>query len=122
MALATIDENTAGRLIHHSNRGCQHCSDAYVSELKRHGIGISMTQSGDPLENAVAERANGILKTEWPYKMSIATREECRSELERIIGFYNTERPHMSIGMQTPEVAHTQSGTQRRCWKTEDSR
>ena len=60
--------------------------------------------------------------SEWLYKMSIATREECRSELERIIGFYNTERPHMSIGMQTPEVAHTQSGTQRRCWKTEDSR
>lgn len=117
MALATIDENTAGRLIHHSDRGCQYCSDAYVSELKRHGIGISMTQSGDPLENAVAERANGILKTEWPYKMSIATREECRSELERIIGFYNTERPHVSIGMQTPEVAYTQSGTQRRCWK-----
>lgn len=117
MALATIDENTSCRLIHHSDRGCQYCSDAYVSELKRHGIGISMTQSGDPLENAVAERANGILKTEWLYKMSIATREECRSELERIIGFYNTERPHMSIGMQTPEVAHTQSGTQRRCWK-----
>lgn len=115
MALATIDENTAGRLNHHSDRGCQYCSDAYVSELKRHGIGISMTQSGDPLENAVAERANGILKTEWPYKMSIATREECRSELERIIGFYNTERPHMSIGMLTPEVAYTQSGTQRRC-------
>lgn len=43
MALATIDENTAGRLIHHSDRGCQYCSDAYVSELKRHGIGISMT-------------------------------------------------------------------------------
>ena len=55
------------------------------------------SQSGDPLENAVAERANGILKTEWLYKMNIATRDECRDELERIIGFYNTERPHMSI-------------------------
>ena len=117
MALATIDGDTAGRLIHHSDRGCQYCSDAYVSELKSRGIGISMTQSGDPLENAVAERANGILKTEWLYKMSIATRDECRDELERIICFYNTERPHMSIGMQTPEVAHTQSGGQRRCWK-----
>ena len=117
MALSDIDDMTAGRLIHHSDRGCQYCSDAYVSELKSHGVSISMTQSGDPLENAVAERANGILKTEWLYKMTIATREECRSELERIIGFYNTERPHMSIGMQTPEVAHTQSGIQRRCCK-----
>lgn len=117
MALATIDEDTARYLIHHSDRGCQYCSDAYVSELKKHGISISMTQSGDPLENAIAERANGILKTEWLYKITIATREECKTILERIIGFYNTQRPHMSIGMQTPEVAHTQSGEQRRCWK-----
>ena len=117
MALATIDDETASRLIHHSDRGCQYCSDAYVAELKKHGISISMTQSGDPLENAVAERANGILKTEWLYKMTIATRDECRAVLERIIGFYNTQRPHMSIGMQTPEAAHMQSGEQRRCWK-----
>ena len=117
MALATIDDETASRLIHHSDRGCQYCSDAYVAELKKYGISISMTQSGDPLENAVAERANGILKTEWLYKMTIATRDEGRSVLERIIGFYNTQRPHMSIGMQTPEAAHMQSGEQRRCWK-----
>ena len=76
-----------------------------------------MTQSGDPLENAIAERANGILKTEWLYKMTIATRAECKAVLERIINFYNTQRPHMSIGMQTPEVAHGQSGEQRKCWK-----
>lgn len=117
MALATIDDETASRLIHHSDRGCQYCSGAYVSELKKRGVSISMTQSGDPLENAVAERANGILKTEWLYKMNIATRKECKTVLKRIIGFYNTRRPHMSIGMQTPEVAHTQSGAQRRCWK-----
>lgn len=117
MAMETIDDETASRLIHHSDRGCQYCSDAYVAELKKHGISISMTQSGDPLENAVAERANGILKTEWLYKMTIATRDECKAILERIIGFYNTQRPHMSIGMQTPEAAHMQSGEQRRCWK-----
>ena len=60
MALSGIDAGTARGLIHHSDRGCQYCSDAYVSELKKWGIHISMTQSGDPLENAVAERANGI--------------------------------------------------------------
>lgn len=117
MALATIDEETAHQLIHHSDRGCQYCSDAYVSELKKHGIRISMTQSGDPLENAIAERANGILKSEWLYKMSIPTRAECKAILERIIGFYNNERPHMSIGWQTPEQAHNQMGEQQRCWK-----
>ena len=90
---------------------------AYVDELKKWGVSISMTQSGDPLENAVAERANGILKTEWLYKMKIETRSACSSVLDRIINFYNKERPHMSIGMQTPEVAHMQTGEQRRCWK-----
>ena len=117
MALATIDDDTASRLIHHSDRGCQYCSNEYVSELKKRHVNISMTQSGDPLENAIAERANGILKVEWLYKMKISTREECRTILDRIIDFYNTQRPHMSIGMQTPEAVHLQTGEQRRCWK-----
>ena len=90
MALATIDDVTASRLIHHSDRGCQHCSNEYVSELKKHHVSISMTQSGDPLENAIAERANGILKVEWLYKMKIPARNECQSILNRIIDFYNT--------------------------------
>ena len=117
MALATIDDVTASRLIHHSDRGCQYCSNEYVSELKKRHVNISMTQSGDPLENAIAERANGILKVQWLYKMRITTRDECRSILDRIIDFYNTQRPHMSIGMQPPEAVHMQTGEQRRCWK-----
>ena len=117
MALSTIDAGAARYLIHHSDRGCQYCSSSYVEKLKQKGVSISMTQSGDPLENAVAERANGILKTEWLYKMNIATRDECKSVLTRIIGFYNTQRPHMSINMQTPEVAHTQTGEQHKRWK-----
>ena len=117
MALATIDDVTASRLIHHSDRGCQYCSNEYVSELKKRHVNISMTQSGDPLENAIAERANGILKVEWLYKMRITTRDESRSILDRIIDFYNTQRPHMSIGMQPPEAVHMQTGEQRRCWK-----
>ena len=118
MALGTIPLEHAHALIHHSDRGSQYCSHEYVGVLKKLNIGVSMTQSGDPLENAVAERANGILKTEWLYKMKFATRKECQAELERIIPFYNGERPHMSIGMQTPNEAHGQEGPQKRCWKT----
>lgn len=117
MAYKTIDDDTARCLIHHSDRGCQYCSQMYVTILKSRGTQISMTQSGDPLENAVAERANGILKTEWLYRMNILTRKACKKELSRIIAFYNDERPHMSIGNQTPSVAHTQSGPQQRMWK-----
>ncbi len=117
MALATIDDETARNLIHHSDRGCQYFSATYVAALKERGVMISMTQSGDPLENAIAERGNGILKTEWLYKMKIKDIEECLMILRRIILFYNTERPHMSIGNQTPETVHQQSGPQKRCWR-----
>ncbi len=117
MALRGVDKDDCRGLIHHSDRGCQYCSHAYIKKLKEHDIEISMTQSGDPLENAIAERANGILKTEWLYKMKIKDIEECKTILERIVAFYNTERPHMSIGMQTPEVAHKQFGTQNRQWR-----
>ncbi|WP_052016923.1 DDE-type integrase/transposase/recombinase [Arcticibacter svalbardensis] len=52
-------------LIHHSDRGIQYCCDAYVSLLQRHRIQISMTQSGSPYDNAVSERVNGILKSDF---------------------------------------------------------
>jgi transposase InsO family protein len=117
MALSTLPEGGAPYLIHHSDRGCQYCSHIYVETLKSRGIQISMTQSGDPLENAVAERANGILKTEWLCRMVIPDGKKCRTEVQRIIGFYNDERPHMSVGWQTPSEAHVQTGLQKRCWK-----
>lgn len=98
-------------------RGCQYCSGLYVDTLKSRKIQISMTQSGDPLENAVAERANGILKSEWLYRMEPPSKKECSSTLSRIMDFYNDERPHMSIGYKTPSEVHCQSGLQKRCWK-----
>ena len=51
-------------VIHHSDRGIQYCSTAYVELLQQHHAHISMTQNGDPYENAIAERVNGILKSE----------------------------------------------------------
>ena len=117
MALSTLPEGKATDLIHHSDRGCQYCSHTYVDELRSRNIQISMTQSGDPLENAVAERANGILKSEWLYHMDPPSENECKNVISRIIGFYNDERPHMSVGYHTPSEAHSQSGLQKRRWK-----
>ena len=117
MALATLRKGDAPYLIHHSDRGCQYCSAMYVDALRDRKIQISMTQSGDPLENAVAERANGILKTEWLYRMDPPAPQDCEASLSRIIAFYNNERPHMSVGYKTPSEAHSQSGLQKRCWK-----
>jgi transposase InsO family protein len=49
-------------LIHHSDRGSQYCCKPYVDLLRHNNIAISMTLNGDPYENAIAERVNGILK------------------------------------------------------------
>ncbi len=116
-ALTGLDETITSELIHHSDRGVQYCSSVYVSILMERHVQISMTRSGDPLENAVAERANGILKSEWLYRMQIPTRSQCEAEIRRIIEFYNNERPHMSIGYKTPCEVHETGISENRCWK-----
>lgn len=89
--------------IHHSDRGSQYACDAYIRTLQEHHIRISMTESYEPTDNAVAERMNGILKTEWIYGRSLFKDEqEARKEIAQMINFYNDQRPHMSIGMKKP--------------------
>jgi transposase InsO family protein len=89
--------------IHHSDRGVQYACDAYVELLLEHHIRISMTESSEPTDNAIAERMNGILKTEWIYGMSLFEDEQdARAQIAGMIEFYNNERPHMSIGMKKP--------------------
>ncbi len=66
MALTALDGAAVPlQLIHHSDRGIQYCSSKYVKLLQENGIRISMTENGDPLENAIAERVNGIIKEEY---------------------------------------------------------
>ncbi len=55
----------SSELIHHSDRGLQYCSKLYIDCLKDNGINISMDEKGNPYENAIAERVNGILKDEF---------------------------------------------------------
>lgn len=106
------------KLIHHSDRGVQYCSNAYVERLQSRSIQISMTENGDPRENAVAERVNGILKEEWINRESIESLEEGKEVIGRIIELYNKKRPHLSNNYLTPEQAHTQKGVLKRQWKT----
>jgi len=96
-------------LIHHSDRGIQYCSSKYTGLLEQSHIHISMTESGDPLENAVAERVNGILKDELLEKKydSFALAQQA---IAVAISVYNYHRPHSSLNMLTPAVAHTLSG------------
>ncbi len=62
MALKRIEGMTNINLIHHSDRGCQYASSEYVRLLQEHDIRISMTETGDPKDNAQAERINNTMK------------------------------------------------------------
>ena len=118
MALNGRDESSIHGLIHHSDRGCQYCSAEYVGVLKAHGIDISMTSKGDPYENAIAERLNGILKTEWLYNETLTSVDMAQKRIDDIVFAYNNVRPHMSIGNLTPVEARSRAAElPKKLWK-----
>jgi putative transposase len=93
-------------LIHHSDRGIQYCSYAYVNLLQGNNRKISMTENGDPLENAIAERINGIIKKEYLETYDINNIRDTKELLKVVVDLYNNERPHMGIGNLTPNQTH----------------
>jgi putative transposase len=103
-------------VIHHSDRGIQYCSNEYVALLQKNNALISMTQSGDPLENAIAERVNGILKTEL-ISSSYPDIDKAALSIARAVIIYNYKRRHSSLNYQTPDQVHQQKGPQIRRWK-----
>jgi putative transposase len=105
MALSDLEKDID--LIHHSDRGVQYCSQKYVSILQDYKIKISMTESGDPLENAIAERVNGILKSEYLENYNVLNFNHGKELLDAVVKLYNQERPHMSIGNLVPQKVHS---------------
>lgn len=106
-AIALVGYLGLAGVMHHSDRGSQYCSNAYVARLNSIHATISMTEDYKPTDNAIAERVNGIIKQEWLYRMKRpADKEDAERLLTRIIGFYNTERPHLNNpGKQPPAKA-----------------
>lgn len=119
MALSALGAESHLNLIHHSDRGMQYCSHAYVKLLQDKGIKISMTENGDPLENAVAERVNGIIKEEYLETYEIDNLQDAKELLTAVVDLYNRERPHMSISNFTPNNIHHSINTIKteRLWK-----
>jgi putative transposase len=116
MALATLNPKHE-TLIHHSDRGLQYCSKEYTDLLGGNKITISMTERGDPYENAIAERVNGILKTEFGLDKAFRNLEEAKQEVDNTIKIYNEQRPHSSCNYLTPGQAHLQKGALQKRWK-----
>ena len=93
-------------LRHHSDRGIQYCSSEYVQLLQQSNIQISMTETGDPRENPIAERVNGILKEEYLYDYQVQDIAQAKLVLDFVVELYNVERPHMSCNYKTPASIH----------------
>lgn len=114
--MALSNNPDLGKLIHHSDRGSQYCCSDYVGILNENFVRISMTQNGDPRENAIAERVNGILKDELLEK-TYSNYGQAVKEISVAISIYNHQRPHGSIDYLTPIEAHFRSGELKRRWK-----
>jgi transposase InsO family protein len=104
-------------LIHHSDRGIQYCSASYTKLLQDNNIKISMTENGDPLENAIAERINGIIKQEYLDGHQVNNIDEAKELVRVAVELYNAERPHMSIGNLTPDLIHSNNLKTEKLWK-----
>lgn len=89
-------------LIHHSDRGIQYCSNVCTELLTERNIRISMSEKGNPYENAVAERINGILKEEFLLGQTFRTKQDAIKAVKEAIQSYNELRPHMSLNYMTP--------------------
>jgi transposase InsO family protein len=117
MALKANKGRLDAALIHHSDRGVQYCCRDYISMLTQGKIAISMTQSGDPYENALAERVNRTIKEDMLQNRGFITFELAREAIRRAIENYNTLRPHGSCNYHTPEEAHQMEGELAKKWR-----
>ena len=107
LAMALKGLKAGERPIHHSDRGCQYASHAYVAGVRKAGLRLSMTEKNHSAENALAERVNGILKQEYWLDANFAGRQEARQATSHGIRMYNTRRPHTALQFATPEQVHS---------------
>ena len=106
LAMALKGLKRSERPIHHSDRGCQYASHAYVNRVQQAGLQMSMTEKNHSAENALAERVNGILKQEYWLDANFDTKPEARKATAEGVYLYNHRRPHTALGYKTPATAH----------------
>ena len=122
MALKTNKGRLDTTLIHHSDRGVQYCCREYTGLLLKAKIAISMTQSGDPYENALAERVNRTIKEDMLQNRGFVTFELAQQAVKRAVENYNTLRPHSSCNYHTPDEAHKMAGELPKKWRKTKAR
>ncbi len=116
--LMAVKSKRQQSLIHHSDRGIQYCCADYVRLLEHYNIRISMTENGDPWENPVAERINGILKGDFLLNQTFDTFDQATTAVDSAVDRYNRIRPHASCDNLTPTQAQHHNGELPKRWKS----
>ena len=97
---ALRSRKVTSELVHHSDRGVQYASDAYVKVLNEHHMKISMSAKGNPYDNAWAESFMKTLKTEEVYLNEYEDESDARENIGRFIEtIYNKIRLHSSLSV-----------------------
>lgn len=94
-------------VIHHSDRGCQYCCHDFLAEVYRWELKASMTDRDHCAQNALAERMNGILKSEFLLDAGFRSFEQAKAAVKDAVFNYNNLRIHGQLGGKTPEEVHT---------------
>lgn len=107
LSMASRQFKDCSGVIHHSDRGIQYCSAAYVGRLERGGFRISMTEVNHCYENSKAERLNGILKDEYGLGGRFLSKPDARRAVHEAVMLYNYRRPHQALGYRCPMEVHS---------------
>lgn len=118
ISMANKNRRFKNELIHHSDRGIQYCSPSYTKYIISLGMNPSMTEEAHVYENAIAERINGILKSEFGIGLGFNNLKEARAVIQKSIHTYNNTRRHMSLQYLTPNFVHLNPGIKCKKWKS----
>ena len=89
-----------------TDQGSQFTGTAFVDQVQRHGIQVSMDGKGSWRDNVFVERLWKSVKYEEVYLHAYDSVAEARQGLQRHFSFYNQRRPHSSLGGQTPDMVY----------------
>jgi transposase InsO family protein len=101
---ALADRKPPPGVVHHSDRGVQYASGAYVGLLRKHGMIPSMSRPANPYDNASCESFMKTLKREEIYANEYRDLDHLRANIAEFIdGYYNRVRLHSALGYKPPE-------------------
>ncbi len=96
------------QLLFHSDQGVQYTSQTFQKLLRINKVVQSFSKAGRPHDNAVAESFFSIIKREEIYRTEYRSGRHFKENIDRYIIFYNSQRPHSTLGYRTPDKMESQ--------------